>query len=80
MKLLINWGGLSDGSDLLAEEMKFGMEFYIHYTPLQHHHTKDTYKYRKERMPGRKFIVVNIFYRGTQFEQTKKKNLNHWWG
>ena len=29
---LINWGGLSDGSDLLAEEMKIGMEFYIHYT------------------------------------------------
>ena len=28
---LINWGGLSDGSDLLAEEMKIGMEFYIHY-------------------------------------------------
>ena len=29
---LINWVGLSDGSDLLAEEMKIGMEFYIHYT------------------------------------------------
>ena len=28
---LINWGGLSDSSDLLAEEMKIGMEFYIHY-------------------------------------------------
>ena len=25
---LINWGGLSDGSDVLAEEMKIGKEFY----------------------------------------------------
>ena len=29
---LVNWGGLSDSADLLAEEMKFGMEFYIHYS------------------------------------------------
>ena len=25
---------LSDASDLLAEEMKIGMEFYIHYMPI----------------------------------------------
>ena len=28
----INWGGLSDGSDFLAVEMRIGMEFYIHYS------------------------------------------------
>ena len=25
---------LSDGSDLVAEEMKIGMEFYTHYMPV----------------------------------------------
>ena len=31
---------LSDGSDLLAEEMKIGMEFYIHYRDVFKDHEK----------------------------------------
>ena len=38
MKLLINWGGLSDGSDLLAEDMKIVMELYIHYKYQYHYY------------------------------------------